>query len=420
VTEQRPRLLVIMGSGETSPTMSKLHRELFARLEPSPVPAAMLDTPFGFQENADDIVAKALTYFRESVGRTVEVASYRSSAEVGSVDHEGAMAQLREARWIFSGPGSPSHALRIWQGSAVPSLLADKLRTGGCVIFASAAAVTLGPLALPVYEIYKVGEAPRWLDGLDLMGEVGLRAVVVPHFNNAEGGNHDTRFCYMGERRLRMLEAELPDDVFVLGVDEHTACVLDLESGRATVAGLGVVTVRVRGTVVRRVAAGESIGIRCLSELGGQAVAVEDAVGSGTSVVAEAEVARSPFLEDLGRLQSSFDAAIEARDAKTATGYILDLDELLVEWSRDTLQSDEIDRGRAELRSMVVRLGRAADEGLRDPREAVGPLVNALLDARRQARDDRRWSDADAIRDRLVGAGIEVRDTPGGTEWQVN
>jgi hypothetical protein len=36
------RLLVIMGSGETSPTMSKVHRELFARLGgPGQVPAVI-------------------------------------------------------------------------------------------------------------------------------------------------------------------------------------------------------------------------------------------------------------------------------------------------------------------------------------------------------------------------------------------
>ena len=58
-----------MGSGETAPTMAKVHRELISRMGPSPVPAAMLDTPFGFQENADDITAKAVDYFRESVQR---------------------------------------------------------------------------------------------------------------------------------------------------------------------------------------------------------------------------------------------------------------------------------------------------------------------------------------------------------------
>ena len=44
-----PRLLVIMGSGETSPTMVQTHREVLGRLGPPPVPAVLLDTPFGFQ-----------------------------------------------------------------------------------------------------------------------------------------------------------------------------------------------------------------------------------------------------------------------------------------------------------------------------------------------------------------------------------
>ena len=49
-----PRVLAIMGSGETAPTMARVHRSLLARMGPPPVPAAMLDTPYGFQENADE------------------------------------------------------------------------------------------------------------------------------------------------------------------------------------------------------------------------------------------------------------------------------------------------------------------------------------------------------------------------------
>ena len=43
------RFLVVMGSGETSPTMVKTHRALLDALGPQPVPAVLLDTPFGFQ-----------------------------------------------------------------------------------------------------------------------------------------------------------------------------------------------------------------------------------------------------------------------------------------------------------------------------------------------------------------------------------
>ncbi len=79
---------------------------------------------------------------------------------------------------------------------------------GGGVTFASAAALTLGRFTVPVYEIYKVGVEPCWLDGLDVLGPFGLNVAVIPHYDNAEGGHHDTRFCYLGERRLAMLEAE--------------------------------------------------------------------------------------------------------------------------------------------------------------------------------------------------------------------
>ncbi len=114
--------------------------------------------------------------------------------------------------------------------------------------FASAAALTLGSHTVPVYEIYKVGEEPRWLDGLDLLTPLGLPVAVIPHYDNAEGGTHDTRFCYLGERRLAVLERMLPSDHFVLGVDSHTALVLDLVAGTATVMGLGGVTVRAGGS----------------------------------------------------------------------------------------------------------------------------------------------------------------------------
>ena len=61
------RLLAVMGSGETSPTMVKTHRALFDQLG-ADARAVLLDTPFGFQENADDIAARAVEYFGSSVG----------------------------------------------------------------------------------------------------------------------------------------------------------------------------------------------------------------------------------------------------------------------------------------------------------------------------------------------------------------
>jgi cyanophycinase-like exopeptidase len=241
-------LLVIMGSGETTPTMIKPHRAIFERVGDRP--AVVLDTPYGFQSNADDISSRTTAYFANSVGREVEVLSWRRPPTT-ELAREQAFTALRDAGWVFAGPGSPTYTLRQWGDTPIPQLLADKLLRGGVVVFASAAALTLGSHTVPVYEIYKAGTDPHWVDGMDVVRKVtGLPAVVIPHYDNAEGGHHDTRYCYLGEGRLAAMEAELPDDAFVLGVDEHTAVYVDLAAGTASVAGTGVVTIRRRGRSV--------------------------------------------------------------------------------------------------------------------------------------------------------------------------
>lgn len=424
-----------MGSGETSPTMVKTHRALLERLGPPPVPAVLLDTPFGFQMNADDISARAVAYFRDSVGQDMEVTSFRGG-DAAAIDVERAASRVRGARYVFAGPGSPSYALRHWAGSPIPAALQDKLIAGGCVTFASAAALTLGAFTVPVYEIYKVGESPRWLPGLDLMSAAGLHAAVIPHYDNAEGGNHDTRYCYLGEQRLQMLEADLPEDAFVLGVDEHTGLVLDLDAGSATVVGRGTVTVRKAGRSLG-LDVGSEVAIQDLPELasGGGADGPapssqggEDSTGTAVSPGPAVPPGRSgpgpggggsPLLESVAQAEGAFKTAVDGRDMRGAVEAILDLDQELVAWAADTLQSDEMDRARSALRSMIVRLGEVAEVGARDPNEVVGPFVETILEARRDARNEQRWAAADALRDRLAALGVEVHDAPSGTTWNL-
>jgi cysteinyl-tRNA synthetase len=49
----------------------------------------------------------------------------------------------------------------------------------------------------------------------------------------------------------------------------------------------------------------------------------------------------------------------------------------------------------------------------------VDALVQGLLEERAQARADKDWARADAIRDRLKAAGVEIEDTPDGPQWSV-
>ena len=111
--------------------------------------------------------------------------------------------------------------------------------------------------------------------------------------------------------------------------------------------------------------------------------------------------------------------ALAAGDSQAAVAAVLDLDAAIVEWSADTLQSDEMDQARRSLRSMIVKLGTAATDGLRDPRRVLGPVVEAALAARRVAREEKAYAVSDAVRDGLDAAGIEVRDTADGVEWVI-
>ena len=415
-----PRVLAIMGSGETAPTMAKVHRALFDRFGQRTVAAAIVDTPYGFQENADELSARTEEFFATSVGNPVEVASFRSAA-ADAITAATAVARIREARYVMAGPGSPTYALRQWTGSGIPEALGEKLAGGGILTMASAAALTLGVVTIPVYEIYKAGEEPRWLEGLDLLGAAtGVRAAVIPHYDNAEGGTHDTRFCYMGERRLRMLEATLPEGVFVLGVDSHTALILDLETGRASVAGLGGVTVRVnrRSTMFT---AGSELTIDAITQ-----AARALAAGDSTDAVHEAALAgptgtvaqqpRVPALRDaMTALEGTFVAALERGDTREAVSALLELDAAIAGRLRAGEDSPDLDNASSMFRSLIVRLGDgAADRGSRD---VLDSLVAGLVEARDVARLNRDFATADRIRDRLVAAGVELRDGAQGSTW---
>ena len=437
-----PRILAIMGSGETAPTMVSTHRSLTSLL-PKPVKAVLLDTPYGFQENAPELATRAVEYFRNSVNVDIAVAGlvrlHDTHIAADTVQIERGLRAISDATYIFAGPGSPTYALRQWSGSNVASSIIDKLMNGGIVTFASAAALTLGKVTVPVYEVYKVGQDVQRLDGLDVLSAIGINAAVIPHYDNAEGGNHDTRYCYLGETRLRMFEKMLDDDTYVLGIDEHTGLVIDLDASVAKVVGNGTVTLRLRedsyiyesGTTIplatlqnpwllRTSASAESPHQKGVGISGETVEAQPGQVGEGSSKSVESNLAQAGSLEqELQIQQSAFNDAMTARDADGAVRACLALEQAIHDWSADTLQGDIADKARAAVRSMISALGDAAIGGVRNPRDVVAPYVEAMLAIRATVRAEKRYDLSDVIRDAFVNIGIEVRDTATGVEWDL-
>ncbi|MFF0863736.1 hypothetical protein ACFYUV_18390 [Nonomuraea sp. NPDC003560] len=387
-----PGSLVLMGSGETSPTMVEVHRAVARGLRAG-ARAVLLDTPYAFQENAADISARARRYFARSVGLEVEAATAITGAD-----------------WVFSGPGSPTYALDRWAASGVAGDLRARVRSRqGVTVLASAAACTAGLATVPVYEIYKVGAEPHWREGIGLLEPLGLRAVLIPHFDNAEGGTHDTRYCYLGERRLSRMERELPPETAVLGLDEHTALIIDLESEAVEVAGRGGLTVRRPGAVTV-LPAGTRTSLAAVRDLAAGAMS-----GAVPPLPPAARAAAGPAVtleETIHSCEQSFEDAVGKPDLAAAARLVLDLEAEIVTWAADTEEdAGGVDQARELMRLLIARLGgAAATAGLR-------PLVEPLLDLRARLRGEGRYEIADALREAMARGGVTVEDTPAGPRW---
>ena len=412
--------LVLMGSGETTPTMVTTHQRLLAdvatRTGHDPVRAALLDTPYGFQENAEEISSRARHYFAHHVGADVTVLQAPAPATADAATVARTLDAIHGLDWLFAGPGSPTYAARQWTAHPFADAMAGVVGRDGTLVLASAAAVTAGRRTVPVYEVYKAGEVPRWDDGLGVVERLtGWRCVVIPHFDNAEGGTHDTRYCYLGARRLAIMESLLDDDEWVLGVDEHTACIIDLAAGTVRVEGRGGIHVRQGGAPVRSVMAGEQVPMDALLDgADGPVVATDTPMPTADPQDPD----ETPMLQQVAELARRFDTAVADRDADGALAATLDLEEAIRAWAADTQQSDEHDRAVAELRRMITRLGVLAGEGMHDHVDLVRPHIETLLHVRDDARARRAFEVADHIRGHMDADGVVVRDTREGTEWE--
>jgi cyanophycinase-like exopeptidase len=405
--------IAIMGSGETTDSMVRVHRYLLDKLPP-PVKAAFIDTPAGFQMNADDLYDKAGEYFQKRLNQPIERVTFKSAKQISPFDAEKAYQTLRSAGYIFVGPGSPTYALKNWQSTPIAQILLERIQVGGCFVAASAAALTLGKFTLPVYEIYKVGEDLFWADGLDLLGKLGLPLVVVPHWNNAEGGTHDTRFCYMGESRLLRLEGMLPPEVSILGIDEHTACILDFQEGQFRIRGVGTVTLR-RGQTQKVFRDGESLSLVELRNL--------IPPFSGTRLMPPPSSSTSPpppefFLEKVDQLRQNCEWLLQDNKGAAVVDILIQLDKLIWKSCHEFEDEERISQAREMFRTLIVHLGLRFDACPKDVPAVIAPLMNIMMDVRHKLRLAKQWALADEIRDQLTRAGFLIEDRPEGPRWR--
>ncbi len=247
-----PGPIVLLGSGETAANVQRVYTWLFRHFA-TPVNVAVLQTPAGFQPNAEavaqdvaDFIQQRLVNFAPQISL---VAGRRRDPAEGptSTDNPEVIEPMWQADVLMAGPGSPTYAVRHLRDSLAWQVLRARNRLGAGVMLSSATTLAASSYTLPVYELYKVGADLHWQPGLNLFADFGLSLLLVSHWNNSDGGaSLDTSRCYIGEERFDALLALLPSDPqrTLVGIDEKTALCLDFVAAEAEVVGAGGVLLR--------------------------------------------------------------------------------------------------------------------------------------------------------------------------------
>ncbi len=256
----QPGRVALFGSGETSLSGGRVFEALACKIPP-PLQVAVLETPAGFEPNSAQVagrVAEFISLRLQNYRPHIDLIPARKKGTLFSPDNPDMARPILRSNLIFLGPGSPTYAVRQLEDSLVWHALLARHRLGATIVMASAATIAASAKALPVYEIYKVGEDPHWHFGLNFFEPYGLSLVFIPHWNNNEGGvDLDTRRCFMGQERFEQLLTFLPLHLTVIGIDEHTALIFDLEAASCQVIGVGGVTI-LKGKNEQKLGSGET------------------------------------------------------------------------------------------------------------------------------------------------------------------
>jgi hypothetical protein len=238
--------IAFLGSGETSLAGGRIF-ETLARGLPQGLKIALLETPAGFELNSSQVTGRVAEFMQNRLQNykpQIDVIPARKRGTDFSPDDPEILKPLLSADMIFMGPGSPTYAVRQLQGSLAWDIIRARHRLGSTLVFASAATISVGAWALPVYEIYKVGEDVYSKPGLNLFADFGMTLSFIPHWNNAEGGvDLDTSRCFVGLDRFNRWCDSLPPENTTLGLDEHTGIILDFQTGKCQVLGVSSVSI---------------------------------------------------------------------------------------------------------------------------------------------------------------------------------
>ena len=158
--------IAFLGSGETSLAGGRIFESLARTIE-GPLQIALIETPAGFELNSTQVVGRVGDFMKSRLQNykpDVRVIPARKKNSNFSPDDPEIIKPLLYANMIFMGPGSPTYAIRHLKDTLTWNVIRARHRLGATLVFASAATISIGAHALPVYEIYKVGQDVHVVD----------------------------------------------------------------------------------------------------------------------------------------------------------------------------------------------------------------------------------------------------------------
>jgi cyanophycinase len=202
--------LILAGSGEFTPAMDEVDREILAGIGKPRPRVAVVPTASGLEDTPTSWAALGKTHFSALDADVVPVMVLRrdDARERRWID------AIRDVDWIYFSGGSPQHAINVLVGTPFWDEVLRLHRGGALLAGSSAGAMMLGEKSYAPDEFDAAGfpQSVSIRDGLGVLGG----HFVVPHFD---------LLSLLQPERVGAWIAAWPKGLRGIGIDEDTAIV---------------------------------------------------------------------------------------------------------------------------------------------------------------------------------------------------
>jgi cyanophycinase len=202
--------LILVGSGEFTPAMDDLDREILAGIPKSRARVAIVPTASGLEDTPETWAELGKTHFAALGAETVPVMVLRRD-DAWERRWSDALANVD---WVYFSGGRPQHAISVLAGTPFWDEVVRRHRSGAVLAGASAGAMMFGQKSYTPDDFDAAG-FPQRVSVRDGLGVLGGH-FVIPHFD---------LLARFPRERVQAWIAAWPEGFRGIGIDEDTAVV---------------------------------------------------------------------------------------------------------------------------------------------------------------------------------------------------